>query len=399
MIIESLLDTDLYKFNMMRIFIEKFFNSYGRYVFKCRTPNIKFTPEMFKDIGEELRHVATLRFSPEEIDYIKNIRYHSTAYGYLNFLKMFQLDMSNFKKLDLHDGKLEIEVEGPIFQVSMWETFVLAIVQETYWKHTIGDDDVPDRNTLMHDGINKLLGDLEIMHHHPFLLIEFGTRRRFSKGYQEAVLKILLKQTPEGSLFGTSNVELAKKYRLRPCGTMAHEYICLGQALKHVPIGESQTYMLDQWYDLYGDSLGTALSDTLGTDKFLKDFTPRYAKLYDGVRHDSGDPLTWGNKIIEHYTSMGIDHKTKVLFFSDSLTLEKASEIKTYFKKFHDHYKISFGIGTALTNNIPGITPLNLVMKLVEANGRPVAKISDESGKTMCEDEKYLEYLRYTINN
>ena len=392
MIIQSLFDCDTYKINMQRIFVEKFFNSYGRYVFKCRTPNIKFTQAMFNDIFENIEYVTGLRFTEENIDYIKGLKYHSNAYGYLNFLKMFKLDMSNFRRLKLlDDGSLAIEVEGPIYQVSMWEIFILAIVQEVYWQHTCH----PKIEEFQNIGIEKLQNDIEALNGEYPTLIEFGTRRRFTKQYQRQVLRTLLRYYP--NLFGTSNLSLAKEFNLRPIGTHAHEYICLGQALKHVPLSESQIYMLDQWYELYGDHLGYALTDTLGDDKFFKDFTAKYAKLFDGVRHDSGPPINWANRIIDHYTKMGVDYKDKYLMFSDSITLEKALEIKNYLKQMHDHDKVSFGIGTALTNNIPGIQPLNCVMKLVEANGRPVAKLSNDAGKIMCTDEKYIEYLRYTI--
>jgi nicotinate phosphoribosyltransferase len=392
-IITSLLDIDLYKINMLKMYFYHFSNSTAKFSFFCRNKNIIFTQEMFEEIKKQLKYITTLRFQEDEIKYIGNIRYHKDSIGFLEFLRMFQLNF-DYLNVTLDSGQLSINAEGPLFQVTMWEIYTLAIVQEVYWKFTLSPEEY--QNVVM-KGITELNENLNnyFQNGPGFTLIEFGTRRRFNKEYQLNVLQTLKKYCGE-RLFGTSNILLAKELELRPCGTMAHEYICLGQGLKHVPIAESQRYMLQMWYREYGDSLGTALSDTLGTEKFLKDFTPDLAKLYDGVRHDSGDPLTWGNKIMEHYDKYNINYNDKVLFFSDSLTLKKATEIKKYFKDFWGHDKTSFGIGTALTN--PVKVPLNNVMKMIFANTRPVAKISDEKGKELCQDLKYLEYLKWSIN-
>jgi len=359
----------------------------AEFVFKCRNKHINFTKPMIDDIKNELNYLTQLRFTKDEINYISEIPYHKTAIGFLEFLRMYQLNPDYLTVIEENDN-LSIRAKGPLFQVTMWEIYVLAIVQEVYWRHLYDTNTI---NNFMHKGYTKLLDDLKTIE--PFTLVEFGTRRRFNKEYQEQILKYLIANCGE-HLFGTSNVFLAMKYNIRSCGTMAHEYICLGQGLNTVPIAESQRYMLDIWSKEYDGANGTALTDTLGMDKWEKDFTGRFAKLFDGVRHDSGDPIVWGMKMLLLYKKFGIDATTKYFMFSDNLDLIRVKHIQNHFK---DRVKMSFGIGTSLTNNIPGTTPLNNVMKMVSANNHPVAKISDEPGKTMCEDEKYLEYLRYTI--
>ncbi len=184
------------------------------------------------------------------------------------------------------------------------------------------------------------------------------------------------------------------KYDLTPIGTMAHEYIQLPQAINEVTLANSQKYALQLWVDEYRGDLGYALSDTLGFDKFLRDFDRYFAKLYDGVRHDSGDPFAWGHRMIDHYRSFGIEPFAKQLIFSDGLDFPLAARLH---REFSPEIKVSFGIGTNLTNDFPGIVPLQIVMKLVEANGRPVAKISENPSKTMCEDQGFLAYLREVI--
>jgi nicotinate phosphoribosyltransferase len=196
---------------------------------------------------------------------------------------------------------------------------------------------------------------------------------------------------------------LAKKYELTPIGTMAHEFIMAGQALEGVTLAGSQKYMLQAWVDEYRGDLGTALTDTLGVDKFLRDFDLYFSKLYDGVRHDSGDPFEWGYKMIEHYKAMKIDPKTKSFVWSDGLDFPRAAQLYDAFKNLA---KCSFGIGTNLTNDFPEdvfpnkekIHPLNIVMKIVSAGGKPVAKLSDDPGKGMCEDESFLSYLKKVIS-
>ena len=377
---------------MLRVYFYHFANNTAEFVFKCRNKNIKFTLEMAKEIEDEINAVANLRFTKEEIDFISNIPYHKNATGFIEFLRMYQLNKDYIKIMYTPQSQeLVIRAKGPLFQVSMWEIYVLAIVQEVYWKHISTGGNV--RDEWKKQGIATLRKELQKIKNENIKITEFGTRRRHSKSYHDEVLQILMKEIPQ-QLFGTSNVYYAMKYNLRPVGTMAHEYMCLGQGLNNVPIIESQRHMLDVWSHEYDGNLGTALTDTLGDDKWLKDFTGRFAKLFDGLRHDSGDPCIWGDKMIQHYQKLNIDPKTKYLMFSDSLNIDRAIKINNYFR---DRIPVSFGIGTFLTNNIPSLTPLNNVFKMTSANNRPVAKLSADPGKAMCEDEKYLAYLQYAI--
>ena len=229
---------------------------------------------------------------------------------------------------------------------------------------------------------------------------EFGMRRRLSSEAQEYVIQKILDAQKNGGFkdsyfVGTSNVFLAKKMGVKPIGTMAHEFVqCVGQGdRKHNP-AYSNWFMLESWVKEYGVLNGIALTDTVGTDVFLRDFRKTYATLFSGVRHDSGDPYAWGQKLIDHYKSLGIDPKTKSLMFSDSLDFERASAIYAHFK---DKARVAFGIGTYLANDTD-VEPLNIVMKVTECNDGPVAKLSDVEGKNMCKDPAYIDYLTRAIN-
>jgi len=388
-IIKSLLDSDLYKVTMMQSVVHKFPNVWVKYKFKCRNEGIVWTEQMVERINQEIDSYCTLMFSKDELEWISKLRFIKK--DFIEFLRIYRPQREHVRVINT-DGHLDIVVEGPWFLTILFEVPLLAIVNEVYFEET-----VLSRLTsyglqkLYSDGADRLKAKIDIAKKEKFLFSDFGTRRRFSADWQEAVVRELAKELPRNVFGGTSNMYLAMKYNLTPIGTMAHEYICVGQALEGVTLASSQKYMLQAWVDEYRGDLGTALSDTLGTEKFLKDFDMYFAKLYDGVRHDSGDPIEWGETIIKHYESLRIDPKTKSLCWSDGLDFPKAAEIYEHFK---DRTRCSFGIGTNLTNDFEGVTPLNIVMKIVEANGRPVAKISNNPGKTMCEDQKFISYLR-----
>ena len=225
---------------------------------------------------------------------------------------------------------------------------------------------------------------------------EFGLRRRYSGEMQDWIVGELAHGvSSENTFVGTSNVYLAKKYGIKPVGTMAHEYIqVVGQAHHEHNPAYSNHYMMKYWVREYKTDNGIALTDTITTDCFLRDFDKTYATLFSGVRHDSGDPIKWGWKMIDHYKSLGIDRMTKTLLFSDSLDFEKATKIREVFK---DVCRVAFGIGTYISNDT-GVEPLNIVMKVVEANGSPVAKLSDVAGKTMSVEPLYVDYLHRCID-
>ena len=221
---------------------------------------------------------------------------------------------------------------------------------------------------------------------------DFGTRRRFSYRVQEEVVNVLKHDFP-GRFVGTSNVHLARELDMKPLGTMAHEWIMAHQQLGPRLI-DSQIAALDCWVREYRGLLGIALTDCITTDAFLSDFDLYFAKLFDGLRHDSGDPLLWAEKAIAHYQRLGIDPKTRQLIFSDGLDLARALELH---RALIGRSNPSFGIGTGLTCDIPGVEPTNMVIKMTACNGQPVAKISDSPGKTMCRDEAFVSYMRHVF--
>ena len=385
-IVISLLDTDLYKFNMNQIMFHKHTNLNGTYIFKCRNKDVKFTPEMVTEINAQIDHLCTLRFTDEELEYLGSLRFIKS--DYVEFLRLWH-PIRKYVECHLRADteELWIEVNGPLFSVMQFEIYLLEIVNEVYFRMKYNYLDLIDgaRERLE----NKI--DLLEEGHYSFLFAEFGARRRLSREWQEYVVGKLLET---GHCVGTSNVYLAMKYGCKPIGTYAHEYVQMYQGVPGVQLAYTNKMAMDEWFEEYQGDNGTALTDTLGTDLFLMDFNKLQAMCYTGVRHDSGDPVEWGEALIAHYEKLGIDPKTKALLFSDSLTFDKAQEI---WEHFHDRIKVSFGIGTYLSNDT-GVTPLNIVIKLQYVNGHPVAKLSDDWGKSMCQDEKYLDYLKSAVS-
>jgi nicotinate phosphoribosyltransferase len=288
------------------------------------------------------------------------------------------------------EGGLSITVKGPWFLTIFFEIPLLSIVNEVYFKHTT------DGAARRADGERRLAEKIDLARREGFRFSEFGTRRRYSYAWQKSVIETLCRSLPQEVYTGTSNTYFAKETGTMPIGTMAHEFIQAGQALDNVTLARSQASMLQAWVEEYRGDLGIALSDTLGFDKFLQDFDLYFAKLYDGVRHDSGDPAAWAERMIAHYERLRIDPRTKTLVFSDGLDFPRAAEL---WRRFRGRANILFGIGTNLTNDFSGVTPLQIVIKLTSCNGRPVAKLSDSPGKLMCEDEAFLSYLRTVVGN
>ena len=385
-IIVSLLDTDLYKFNMNQVMFHKHTNLNGTYIFKCRNEGVEFTEEMVNEINAQIDHLCTLKFSDEELDYLGTLRFIKS--DYIEFLRLWHPIRKYVKCEYTPDTSchLTIEVNGPLFSVMQFEIYLLEIVNETYFRMKY------DYMKLIDSAKEKLYHKVNAfrLEEYDFKFAEFGCRRRLSREWQDYVVGELLHT---GFCVGTSNVFLAMKYGCKPIGTYAHEYVQMYQGVPGVTLAYTNKMAMDEWFDEYQGDNGTALTDTLGTDLFLRDFNKLQANCYTGVRHDSGDPIEWGNKIIAHYESLGIDPKTKTLLFSDSLNFSKAQDIYDYFK---GRINVSFGIGTYLSNdtNVPA---LNIVIKLQYVNGHPVAKISDTPGKAMCQDNSYLTYLNNAV--
>jgi len=392
-IITSLLDNDLYKFTMLQAMLHQFPQTHGVYRFRCR--NNEDTVYPLADIKEQLERqldsLCELRFLEDELDYLRSLRFMRS--DFVDYLELFKLKRRFITVSTDDEGRLFIDIEGPMIQAMFFEVFVLAIVNELYF-------DALSTASVIEEGQHRLDEKVALLHHYaaeqakdsddtpPFIVADFGTRRRFSKAWQAHVVKTLHQAEPK-IVSGTSNVYLAKELGMTPIGTMAHEFMQAFQALD-VRLRDSQKAALEAWVHEYRGDLGIALTDVVGMDAFLRDFDLYFAKLFDGLRHDSGEPYVWGDKAIAHYNKLKIDPKTKILTFSDGLDLEKAWDLHQYFK---NRIRTSFGIGTNLTNDM-GITPINIVLKLVECNGQPVAKLSDSPGKTMINNDTYLAYLR-----
>lgn len=385
MIIDSLLDTDLYKFTMQEVVWSHFPNAQVEYAFKCRSRGVDLSPYA-GEIREELEAYCRLRLTADEAQFLHGIPYLKS--NYVDALADLTLNPAHVEISIVPDAppedRLEIRISGSWFQTILFEVPLLAIINQVYFRHT-----QPDTEKNIAEGRRRLEAKIVLLDQSPVTVsvIEFGTRRRYSGRWQQEVISDL-QQSLGAKLLGTSNIAAARQFGLRPFGTMAHEFLQACQVMVALP--DFQKFALDTWMQEYRGDLGIALSDVVGMDAFLRDFDKLFCKAYDGARHDSGDPVEWGEKLITHYQKMGIDAASKAAVFSDSLDIPKAIEIARHFK---GRIRTSFGIGTNLTNDL-GFEPLSIVIKMTQCNGRPVAKLSDSPGKTMCRDDAYLGYLR-----
>jgi nicotinate phosphoribosyltransferase len=383
MIIQSLLDTDLYKFTMMQVVLHEFPGAHVEYRFKCRNPDVDLTPHV-DEIRDEIRGLCSLRFTAAELDYLRGWRFLKS--DFVDLLKLFQLDerFVTVERLEGSDREIDITIKGPWLHTILFEVPLLAIVSEVHFRNAYPDADLSEGRRRLAAKIRQINGVADP----EFRIADYGTRRRFSRAWQEEVVRTL-KRAIGPKLVGTSNVMLAMQDGLTPLGTMAHEYLQACQAVGP-RLRDSQAFAFNMWAREYRGDLGIALSDVCGMDAFLRDFDLFFCKLFDGVRHDSGDPFEWGEKLIAHYQKMRIDPHTKTMVFSDSLNVPLAIRLFNYFRgRMHT----AFGIGTNLTNDI-GVDPLQIVIKMTRCNGQPVAKISDEPSKTMDYDPSYVAYLR-----
>lgn len=383
-IITSLLDTDLYKFTMMQVVLHHFPGAQVEYRFKCRTPGAVIAPYL-DEIRDQVRSLCELRFAAEELDYLRGLRFIKS--DFVDFLGLFKLNLKYIEIRESSDqsGEIQIVVIGPWLHTILFEIPVLAIVNEVYFRNTRPQADLAEGRARLKSKIAGITQDGRMK---DCKIADYGTRRRFSKVWQEEVLQTLQQSMP-AHLAGTSNVYFAWKMGLIPLGTMAHEYLQACQALGP-RLRDSQTFGFEMWAREYRGDLGIALSDVYGMSAFLRDFDLYFCKLFDGARHDSGDPVQWGERLIAHYEKNRVDPKTKTLVFSDSLTFDMVIELHA---RFAGRARTAFGVGTNLTNDL-GCTPLQIVLKMVRCNGQPVAKLSDAPEKTMCDDVAYLTYLR-----
>ena len=385
-VIDSLLDTDLYKFTMWQTMLHRHPQTQAEYHFVCRNSPQFPLSELLPEVNEALDALCSLSFRPDELAYVRSLRYVKS--DFVDFLRIFRLQR-DFIRAWAEGETLHIVAEGPQVHVMFFEIHVLAIVHELYSRC------LATAGTLA-EGRRRLAAKIERLRsftpesplRHPFELFDFGVRRRFSGAWQREVVSAFQASLPD-HFKGTSNVLLARDLGLVPIGTMAHEYLQTYQALGY-RLRDHQKAAFEDWVQEYRGDLGTALTDVIGMDAFLADFDLYFAKLFDGLRHDSGDPVAWGEKALAHYEKLRLDPHTKRLVFSDGLDIERAI---TLYRHFGDRAQVGFGIGTHLSNDL-GLPTLNIVMKLVRCNGQPVAKLSDSPGKTLCDDETFLAYLR-----
>ena len=325
-----------------------------------------------------------LRFRPDELDYLRSWRFMKS--DFVDLLSLFQLD-ERFIALEPIAGsgrEIDISIRGPWLHTILFEVPILAIVSEVYFRNTRPDASLTEGRRRLAAKVGRINGVADP----EFRIADYGTRRRFSRAWHEEVLRTLASGI--GPKFvGTSNVKFAMQMGLTPLGTMAHEYLQACQAVGP-RLRDSQAFAFNMWAREYRGDLGIALSDVCGMDAFLRDFDLFFCKLFDGVRHDSGDPFEWGEKLIAHYQKMRIDPGSKTMVFSDSLNVPLAIRL---FERFRGRMHTAFGIGTNLTNDV-GFEPLSIVIKMTRCNGQPVAKISDEPSKTMDYDPAYVAYLR-----
>jgi len=382
-ILTSLLDTDAYKLHMQQAVYHRYHNISVVAEFRCRGDEL--LGEYVDEIRQQIEMMSTLALTDEEFSYLSGLPFFSQ--DYLQWLKNYRYNPETVE-VSNRNGHLHVRISGPWREVIMWEVPLLAVISEVVHRHRS-----PEITTQM--AVDQLRKNLEQFKLHAadvdlsrFRLMDFGTRRRFSAQVQQAIVSTLKAEFPY--LVGTSNYDLAHKLQLTPVGTQAHEWFQAHQQISPV-LANSQRAALRAWLDEYPDQLGIALTDCITMDAFLRDFGPNFAHAYQGLRHDSGDPVEWGEKAIAHYQKLGIDPMSKTLVFSDNLDLDKALQL---YRHFSERVNLGFGIGTRLTCNIPQVKPLNIVIKLVQCNGKPVAKLSDSPGKTICQDKAFVKALR-----
>lgn len=393
MIFKSILDNDIYKFSMGCIFWDKFKGTPTESAYKCRDKDIDLK-QLYKPLCQEIEAMQDVTLTQEEQKWLfENTRI--TQDYLVNFLSKFKYRPSQVKieKSSTNPG-LIIRPMGPVEETSLWEIPLMYILSELYFKHKYGKKFEGVVRQAKLDFDKKRMDLLTTLKRDPsvnFMFSEFGTRRRLCQEVQDYVIRSL----PAQNLVGTSNMFLAKKYGIKAVGTQAHEYYQFYQAFYHIL--DSQKIALKDWSEFFRGWLGIALTDTLGVNQWNRDFDKKFMIDYTGQRHDSADPISWAQERIKAYKKCGVDHREKTLLFSDNLTFEKAFNLSKMFQK---QVKVSHGIGTFLSNNIPSIPThkaLNQVIKLVRVNDRPVVKISDDPMKACCEDDIYLNYVKHMV--
>jgi nicotinate phosphoribosyltransferase len=388
-IVRSSTDSDLYKQAMGQAILHSYPSADTEWALRVRS-----NEDLSQYVGEIREHVDALkdlRASQDTLRHLRAMPYMKP--DYIDYLEDFTLK-PRFVKVGVNNGQLEIRARGPWVGVSPFEIPILAIVSEVRNRHVYPDLSLEQVRESLYKKFDWLKANASVEELAAFKVADFGTRRRISFKAQEEVVRTMIRDFP-GEFVGTSNVHLAREFNIRAVGTQAHEWFQAHQQLGPRLI-DSQKAALDAWIKEYGGDAGLSLADTINQDAFLRDYGLLYAKLFDGARHDSGNPLVWGDRMIAHYESLRIDPLTKTLVFSDGLNLgDRALQILRHFR---GRINVSFGIGTDLTNGVEGVKALSIVMKMVTCQGQPVAKISDEPSKSQCESPEFLAYIKQVFN-
>lgn len=399
MIVNSLLDTDFYKFTMGQVIFRNYQDVSVMSRFQCRTPGVPLAQVINLDeLDAELTHVTKLRLNNSELHYLRGTNEYGARMfdeDYLQFLRDLQLPKYF---LSFVGDNIKLDFVGPWSKVTYWETFALSIINELYYRTLMSKGKRFFQETLEASAICNLSDKVETLRACPGLTFtDFGTRRRFSRGWQDYIVGTLAEEMPE-QFKGTSNVALAMKYGLTPMGTSAHEMFMVGAGIAPQTdegIRESHNDTLRVWWKQYGQGLSVALTDTFGSGFFFEDFSRSQAQSWKGLRHDSGDPLQFGRKAIDFYRSHGVDPKDKMIVFSDGLS----PKLMVYlYRKLNEEINVTFGWGTNLTNDF-GFDPLSLVVKPVEANGNGLVKLSDNLNKAVGTKEDIARYKRIFRHN
>ncbi|QTF08117.1 nicotinate phosphoribosyltransferase [Brenneria izadpanahii] len=382
-ILTSLLDTDAYKLHMQQAVYHHYYDVDVAAEFRCRSDELLGI--YAEEIAEQVALMRFLALSDEEYRYLSSLPFFKR--DYLDWLRKFRFNPQQVS-IKNHHGKLDIRIAGPWREVILWEVPLLAVISEVVHRNRSPQVEPSQAIDQLHKTLAHFRAISADVDTSRFKLMDFGTRRRFSREVQHAIVSTLQAEFPY--LIGTSNYDLARRLNLAPVGTQAHEWFQAHQRISQ-ELANSQRAALQMWLHEYPDQLGIALTDCITMDAFLRDFDYSFANAYQGLRHDSGDPIDWGEKAIAHYQRLNIDPLSKTLVFSDNLNLDKSLSI---YRHFWQRINLVFGIGTRLTCDIPGVNPLNIVIKLVECNGKPVAKLSDSPGKTICQDQAFVSELR-----
>lgn len=395
-IIRYLTDNDLYSFSVCYLYLQKFPRAWGRYTFVDRN-DTAYPPGFAEKVREQIRRMEGIRISDDEIRFMRRKCYFLPVW-FFTFLKGFRFDPDEVSVAQDADGRLRISIEGLLWKTVFWEVPVLAIVSEL--KHRMNSEQV--RYDPDHEYKRSLAKGVALVAN-GLLFSEFGTRRRYSSGHQDMVCRSLIEANqlhPEskGQFVGTSNVYLAMKHGLTPMGTMSHQVVSFCGAI--FGYKEANFLAMDYWQEAFDSDLGTFLYDTYGWHAFQENFSKKHAKLFDGLRVDSGDNFAAVDKICAKYRELGINPLTKTLTFSNGLSVDDALAIHRYCTgKINDNY----GIGTFLTGEVTGAEPANIVIKLTEVKltekkeWQKAIKLSDDTGKYTGDPEE-VELARRTLH-